>query len=166
MSRTDDGAPTRFELERPLPVQGYDIDVAGIVSNIVYVRWLEDLRQAFCDTYYPTSEMMAQGFLPALIETQVSYKRAVRFGDRVVGTVRFEGFRGPRWNFGFEVRANDAVAATAKQVGVLFNLADATLRRIPDDMFDRFGRLQFERPGNARGGGQGRRAAGPAPPEP
>ena len=34
----------QFLVEMPLKVQGYDIDVAGIVSNIVYVRWLEDLR--------------------------------------------------------------------------------------------------------------------------
>jgi acyl-CoA thioester hydrolase len=27
----------------------YEIDFAGVVSNIVYVRWLEDLRNLFCD---------------------------------------------------------------------------------------------------------------------
>jgi len=33
-----------FLIEVPLPVRTYDIDFAGIVSNIVYIRWLEDLR--------------------------------------------------------------------------------------------------------------------------
>ena len=29
--------------EQPLPIRTYDIDFAGIVSNIVFIRWLEDL---------------------------------------------------------------------------------------------------------------------------
>jgi acyl-CoA thioester hydrolase len=31
-------------VELELPIRTYDIDFAGIVSNIVYIRWLEDLR--------------------------------------------------------------------------------------------------------------------------
>ena len=30
--------------EQPLPIRTYDIDFARIVSNIVFIRWLEDLR--------------------------------------------------------------------------------------------------------------------------
>ena len=37
------GAMTEF-YEQPLPIRTYDIDFAGIVSNIVFIRWLEDLR--------------------------------------------------------------------------------------------------------------------------
>jgi acyl-CoA thioester hydrolase len=33
-----------FEVALDLPIKTYDIDFAGIVSNIVYIRWLEDLR--------------------------------------------------------------------------------------------------------------------------
>jgi acyl-CoA thioester hydrolase len=35
--------------EQPLPIRTYDIDFAGIVSNIVFIRWLEDLRLALLD---------------------------------------------------------------------------------------------------------------------
>jgi len=35
--------------EQPLPIRTYDIDFAGIVSNIVFVRWLEDLRLGLLD---------------------------------------------------------------------------------------------------------------------
>jgi len=34
--------PSRI-VERAIEIKTYDIDFAGIVSNIVYVRWLEDL---------------------------------------------------------------------------------------------------------------------------
>jgi acyl-CoA thioester hydrolase len=40
-------------VERALPIRTYDIDFAGIVSNIVYVRWLEDLRLAMMEEAYP-----------------------------------------------------------------------------------------------------------------
>ena len=33
-----------LEISLDLPIKTYDIDFAGIVSNIVYIRWLEDLR--------------------------------------------------------------------------------------------------------------------------
>ena len=39
--------------EQPLPIRTYDIDFAGIVSNIVFIRWLEDLRLALLDQTYP-----------------------------------------------------------------------------------------------------------------
>lgn len=41
-----------FELEIVLSVQTYDIDFAGIVSNIVYVRWLEDMRLKIMENIY------------------------------------------------------------------------------------------------------------------
>jgi len=38
-------------IQKPLKINGYDIDVMGIVSNIVYIRWFEDLRFEFLDRY-------------------------------------------------------------------------------------------------------------------
>ena len=34
--------------EQPLPIRTYDIDFAGIVSNIVFIRWLETCASASC----------------------------------------------------------------------------------------------------------------------
>jgi acyl-CoA thioester hydrolase len=147
LNQTDDESQARLEVELPLQVHGYDIDVAGIVSNIVYVRWLEDLRQAFCDAHYPTEQMLAQGFVPILGSTHIEYKRAVRFGDRVLGRIRFEGFRGQRWTFGCEILANDKLSAVATQTGAFLNLADSKIHRIPPDMIEKFG---SSRPGPIR----------------
>ena len=43
----------------PIRVQGYDVDFAGIVSNIVYIRWLEDLRYQVLEAYYPLPQLLA-----------------------------------------------------------------------------------------------------------
>jgi acyl-CoA thioester hydrolase len=42
-----------FEVEINLPVRTYDIDFAGVVSNTVYVRWLEDLRLEMLAHHFP-----------------------------------------------------------------------------------------------------------------
>jgi len=121
-----------------LRVQGYDIDFARIVSNIVYVRWLEDLRLHFCDRYYPVEEMIAQDFVPVLGSTHIEYKRAIRFGDEVVGRIWFHEFDGPRWTFHFEILVNGATSATATQTGVFVRLSNTRPIRVPKDLFERF----------------------------
>jgi len=40
-------------IEKEIKVATYDIDFAGIVSNISYIRWLEDLRLAWLEKYFP-----------------------------------------------------------------------------------------------------------------
>ncbi len=50
-----------LEVELVLPVKTYDIDFAGIVSNIVYIRWLEDLRLEILDAYLPLQKMLEDG---------------------------------------------------------------------------------------------------------
>ena len=46
--------------EQPLPIRTYDIDFAGIVSNIVFIRWLEDLRLGLLDQAYPLIRALAE----------------------------------------------------------------------------------------------------------
>ena len=47
-----------LEVSLNLSIQTYDIDFAGIVSNIVYIRWLEDLRLKMLETYLPLEQLM------------------------------------------------------------------------------------------------------------
>jgi acyl-CoA thioester hydrolase len=56
-----------MEATRPLlieidfPVRTYDIDLANHVSNIVYSRWLEDLRLEMMNKYFPLYELLSRG---------------------------------------------------------------------------------------------------------
>ena len=52
-----------LEIQLELPVRTYDIDFAGIVNNIVFVRWLEDLRLAILDAHLPIQQQMADNVL-------------------------------------------------------------------------------------------------------
>ena len=55
-----------LELELPITIQGYDIDVMGIVSNTVYPRWCEDLRMHWLATYWPFQDMLKSDQAPIL----------------------------------------------------------------------------------------------------
>lgn len=62
----------------PFSVKTYDIDFAGHVSNIVYIRWLEDLRLHFLDVYSLLDQQMAESYVPILTRTEIDYKPALR----------------------------------------------------------------------------------------
>ena len=61
-----------------LPIQTYDIDFAGIASNIVYIRWLEDLRLKMFEVYQPLDSLMAKGYCPVVESTQIRYQKALK----------------------------------------------------------------------------------------
>ena len=42
----------KFYLEAPVKVHTYDTDYMGIVSNTVYPKYFEDLRNAILDQYW------------------------------------------------------------------------------------------------------------------
>ena len=71
----------------PLVVRGYDVDFGGIVSNIVTVRWLEDVRTALLDRVTPMRAMVEGGVAPVVARLEVDYRRPVRLFDAVEGRV-------------------------------------------------------------------------------
>ncbi|MCE3398734.1 thioesterase family protein, partial [Staphylococcus aureus] len=70
--------------EKEIEVNNYDIDAMGIVSNIVYVRWFEDLRTVFINQYMNYSEMIKNHISPILMKTEIEYKVPITIHDRPV----------------------------------------------------------------------------------
>src|SRR5271156_3261879 len=52
--------------ESDLAVRLYDIDFNGHVSNIVYIRWLEDIRTIAFETIMPLKNCLDLGQTPVL----------------------------------------------------------------------------------------------------
>jgi acyl-CoA thioesterase FadM len=92
-----------MQVELQIPVRAYDVDALGIVSNIVYVRWFEDLRTAFLEVYLPMREMFAAGYSPILAHTDIHYRRPTTLSDQPVGRVWVEelGRRVGDWGWRF-----------------------------------------------------------------
>lgn len=69
-----------FELE----VYSFHIDFIGHVNNIVYVQWMEIGRTKLLEAIgMPTHEIFHQGFVPVLVQTNITYKSPLYLGDRV-----------------------------------------------------------------------------------
>jgi len=109
-------------VDLPITVKTYDIDFMGIVSNISYVRWLEDLRLHFLEGHYPLQKLIAELIVPVITHTHIEYKRPIRMHDQVIGSIWMEKFDSSGWVANIEFRVNDKLATTATQGGVFINI--------------------------------------------
>lgn len=111
----------------------YDIDFVGHVNNIVYVRWLEDLRIKWLESYYPIAEEDEEGITPILLRTEIDYINQIKLQNiPVIGHVWVETMERVRFTLGFEFTYNGKVMAQAKQFGIWYNMQRQKPIRIPE----------------------------------
>jgi acyl-CoA thioester hydrolase len=118
--------------ELPLRVQTYDIDFAGIVSNIVFIRWLEDLRLGLMDQAYPLVQALAEDVAPILTSTRISYRRPVTLADRLIGRMRVASLGLVRWRLAAEFTVAGMIHAEAEQEGLFMRLSTRRPIAIPE----------------------------------
>jgi acyl-CoA thioester hydrolase len=118
--------------EQPLRIQTYDIDFAGIVSNIVFVRWLEDLRLGLMEQAYPLIRALAEDVAPILLATRISYRRPVTIADPLIGRMRVSALGRVRWRLAAEFTVGAAVHVEAEQEGLFMRLSTRRPIAIPE----------------------------------
>lgn len=121
-------------IERPIVVRTYDIDFASIVHNIVYLRWLEDLRSEILADVLPIEEILATGISPILTRTEIDYLWPVRIGEAVVGRMWVSGLSHTRWTLSSEVVVGDRICAAGLQSGYFADLQTLRPVRIPEKL--------------------------------
>lgn len=112
----------------------YDIDYAGIVSNQVYIRWLEDLRFEMIRRHFGW-ENFEPGVVPLLLRTEINYRKALRLFEKVSGTIWIASLEGARWKLEavFE-REDGVIVADAKHEGIFFDQKKNRPVRIPEKL--------------------------------
>jgi acyl-CoA thioester hydrolase len=112
------------QITLPLPVRTYDVDFVGFVSNIVYVRWLEDLRLQMLADYFPLdTAMQTLGIAPVLLRTEIDYKRAIRLFDVVQGRMWLAEAGRARQVLQAEFTVQGRLHAAARQTTCFIDLA-------------------------------------------
>ncbi|WP_239372314.1 acyl-CoA thioesterase [Mammaliicoccus sciuri] len=114
-----------------MEINVYDIDAMGIVSNIVYVRWFEDLRTAFINQYMTYSEMMRFNISPILMRTEADYKVPLTIHDKPVGRCWLVKVSRMKWELEFEIATEDKVHCTGYQKGGFYNVVDEKIAQTP-----------------------------------
>src|ERR671923_2121034 len=106
-------------IEHIFRVMTYDIDFAGVLSNISYIRWLEDLRNLFAEQTLSIGEALQRGIAPTLMRTEIDYLAPVRFPDRVTGRMWLADHGRSKWELAaeFQSQTTNKLVARAKQIG-------------------------------------------------
>ena len=114
-------------------VYTYDIDYAGHVSNIVYLRWMETARTKLLEAAgKPVQELLREGIVPILAGTSIEYRRPILLGDRVRVEIWLSRMRGVTARI--EVRFFDGggrLAASGCHRGVFINAETKRPLRLP-----------------------------------
>ena len=119
-------------IERTIVVRTYDIDFANIAHNIVYFRWLEDLRSEVLVDVLPIDEILATGISPILVESCIEYKWPVRIGDAPIGRMWVANLSRTRWTLAAEIVVGERVCAAARQSGYFADLKTMRPVRVPE----------------------------------
>ncbi|MHB7941682.1 acyl-CoA thioesterase [Staphylococcus capitis] len=117
--------------EKEIEVNNYDIDAMGVVSNIVYVRWFEDLRTVFINQYMNYSEMIKNHISPILMKTEIEYKVPITIHDRPVGRCWLVQASKLKWVFKFEIASGDKVHCEGSQMGGFYDLDREKITKMP-----------------------------------
>jgi acyl-CoA thioester hydrolase len=111
-------------VELAFPPRTYDIDFAGVVNNIVYIRWLEDLRLALMAGIYPIERALREDVAPILLSTEIEYDRPVTIQDSALkGRMWVPAMERIKWYVAAEFAIGDVVHARAEQVGLFIRLS-------------------------------------------
>ena len=123
------------EITRRRKAQTYEIDFAGVMSNQVYFRWLEDLRTDLISEYVDLRDLIKMGSVPVLAHTEIDYKWPVRLLEEVECRMWVEEMSSMKWAVEAEFKVNDKVCTRSKQWGVFVD--SRTMRPVlaPDVFF-------------------------------
>ena len=108
------------KLSYKLPVHTFQVDFGGIVSNIVYVQWMEIGRTRLLEAVdMPIERIWEDGIAPILVHTSIDYKKPFRLGDTVYAEVWVSELRqtSARVEHRFH-HADGTLMATGQQVGL------------------------------------------------
>ncbi|KAM3090059.1 acyl-CoA thioesterase [Phormidesmis sp. 146-35] len=127
-----------FEVEINLSVRTYDIDFAGVVSNIAYVRWLEDLRLEMLAHHFPLDNLLKSGVVPVIVQTKIDYKQPIKLFDIPSGKMWIKTMESLRWTVNAAIVVNDKVAALGEQVGIFVDVQSYKPIRVPQGLKQKY----------------------------
>lgn len=127
-----------FVSEKQVEIRYAETDQMGVVYHTNYVVWMELGRtQLVRDLGYDYAKLEEMGIVSPVIELNVQYKKAMRYGQ--VATVRtwIEQHDKLRTTYGYEILHEDgSVAATGTTVNILVTkekFRPVPLRKIDPD---------------------------------
>jgi YbgC/YbaW family acyl-CoA thioester hydrolase len=132
-----------------MQVMFFDTDCAGVVNNIVYLRFIEIARTHLAEQLgMSLADMARTQLFPVVVRTEIDYRKPAVLGDKLVVHGRLEGVDRLRFWCAFEIRrpADGALIATSRQMLAVIQMPAGKPVRLPADWATRFAHLPVVRP--------------------
>jgi YbgC/YbaW family acyl-CoA thioester hydrolase len=128
--------PKQPRIRAEVQVMFFDTDSGGVVSNIAYLRFIEIARTALAEELgLRLSEMEQTKQYPAVVRTEIDYRRAAKLGDRLVIEGWLDELERARFCCAFRITrpADEIVIAECRQMVVLVQMPEAKVLRLPEN---------------------------------
>lgn len=112
----------KYKVTINFEIKTYEIDIAGHVNNIVYIKWLEDLRNKLFPQLLPVEDLLKEKFYPVITSTTINYKKQLKFGDKPAGTMSIENAKHGLLILNFRFVNNGKICVFGEQKCVILNL--------------------------------------------
>lgn len=119
MSYTEAGYKSKLVFS----IRTYEIDAAGHVNNIAYVKWMEDLRCELFNKYFSIDKLMKESLYPVVISTEVKYKKQIKLTDLPVGYIWVDQISHGVISLKYKFELENHTHCTAVQKCVMMNLS-------------------------------------------
>ena len=133
-------------IELPIDVETYDIDLAGHVNNVVYIRWLEMLRTKLFTKLCLFNDLIRNNFYIVIISTNIIYKKQIKMFDRPVGWMEVKDIKHGIIYLEAIIKCDNRIAAVAEQKCVVMDLG--TCKKVDVKTLDKIIKLQSVNSGN------------------
>lgn len=108
-------------------VHTYDIDAAGHVNNVVYIRWLEDLRNIIVESTFGFKQLFEKHYYLVVISTEAKYRKQISLFDQPEGEMILTGAKHGIYELKAAISVNGKTSFSAVQKCVLMNTKTGTM---------------------------------------
>lgn len=119
-------------ISHDIKIATYDIDFAGHVSNITYLRWFEDMRLKLFEKYFSLRKFLANGRCPVIAESKIEYKRPLKLFQEPRGEMWIERMGNTSMVLRGEIYVDDKLTTAAEFTAVFVDLTTGKPIRLPD----------------------------------
>ncbi len=121
-------------------VRGYEIDALGHVAHTVYMQYAEHARwERLAAAGLTVDRLLQAGVMPIMLETTLSYRKELRFGDEVEVGCEFAWGTGRTARILQPVRRGDGVLSA--EITSVSGLLDLTRRKLVEEPRERLREL-------------------------
>lgn len=119
--------------EKEVQVMYADTDMMGVIYHGSYIKWLEVGRmQLIEDVGYDYVAMEREGYYAPVYNIDVTYKKALKYGDRAFVRTWVVKNTGMRTDYGYEIINGEGEVCTyGTTTHVIVKKVDGTFKAVP-----------------------------------